>query len=120
VNIAPAPEVKVLCVIIYLNGFSIRKSELVDKDEQSWPSRLREQSPSVACQLFISTVASKIDYAAFRCCLIRLNTAVTAEIEQPFEIIQRVALQATAGGSPNAALVINEGQTRTEATVVRH
>jgi hypothetical protein len=50
-------------------------------------SRLRELSPLVARQLFTSTVASKIDYAASTCCSIRLETTVAAEIEQPFETI---------------------------------
>jgi hypothetical protein len=101
VTVASVPEVNVLCVIIDLDGFSIQGSERLAVQDKSSPG-------PHDCQLFTATVASKIDYVAFRCCPIRLNNTVTAEIEQPFEIVQRVALQATAGGSPNAALVIND------------
>jgi hypothetical protein len=51
---------------------------------------------------------------------IRLDTSLAAEIEYQFETVPRVASHAIAGESPNAALVINKGQTGTEATVVRH
>jgi hypothetical protein len=51
---------------------------------------------------------------------IRLDISLTAQIEYQFETVPRVASHAMAGGTPNAALVIKEGQTRTEATAVRH
>jgi hypothetical protein len=51
---------------------------------------------------------------------IRLDTSLAAEVEYQFETVPSVASHAIAGRFPNAALVINEGQTRTEGTVVRH
>lgn len=56
-------------------------------------------SSSVVRQLFISTVASQIDYAASVCCHVRLDTTVAVEFEQPFEPVQRVTSQAMWAGS---------------------
>ncbi|KAJ5300187.1 hypothetical protein N7508_007430 [Penicillium antarcticum] len=98
--------------------------------QQMWPAvkqwvvellqaRLRGLPPSVARQLFSSTVASKIDYAASVWCPIRQDATVAAGIVRPFEAIQRVASQAIVGVFRNTALAIAEAEAGIEPTVVR-
>ncbi|KAJ5215587.1 uncharacterized protein N7498_001994 [Penicillium cinerascens] len=81
--------------------------------------RLHGLPPSVARQLFTSTVASKIDYAATVWCSIRQDSIVAAGIGRPFEAIQRVVSQAIVGVFRNTALVIAEAEAGIEPTVVR-
>lgn len=80
--------------------------------------QLRGLPPSVARQLFSSTVASKIDYAAFVWWPIRQVSIVAAGVGRPFEAIQRVAFQAVVGAFQNTALVIAEAEAGIEPTVV--
>lgn len=120
-TVAPAPEVKVLCIMIDLVW--LFKSWIAKAGgptyKRSWPSRLHGGSPLVACQLFTSTAPSKIDYAAFRCCPLRLNTTFTAQAEQKLRS-SSVTLQTIAGRPPNAALVIKKGEAGIATTIVYH
>jgi hypothetical protein len=72
--------------------------------------RLRGLPPSVARQLFTSTVTSKIDYAASVWCSIREDSIFAAGIGRLFEAIQRVASQAIVGVFRNTALAIAEAE----------
>lgn len=81
--------------------------------------RLRGLPPSVARQLFTSTGASKIDYAASVWCPLRQDSSVAAGIVRRFGAIQRVASQAIVGVFRNTALAIAEPEAGIEPTVVR-
>jgi hypothetical protein len=70
-------------------------------------------------QLFISTVASKIDYAASVWCSTRKDAIVRPWIGRPFEAIQRIASQAIVGVFRTAVLPIAEAEAGIEPTCVR-
>lgn len=121
-TIAPAPEVKILGVILDQGlRFKSHIGKAANKGMKAVLAlrRLRGLPPSVARQLFTSTVASKIDYAASVWCPIRKDSIVAAGIGRPFEAIQRVASQAIVGVFRNTALVIAEAEAGIEPTVVR-
>ena len=121
-TVAPAPEVKILSVIIDQGlRFKSHIGKAANKGMKTALAlrRLRGLPPSVARQLFTSTVASKIDYAASVWCPIREDYTVAAGIVRPFEAIQRVASQAIVGMFRSIALAIAEAEAGIEPTVVR-
>ena len=121
-TVAPAPEVKILGVILDQGlRFKSHIGKAANKEMKAVLAlrRLRGLPPSVARQLFTSTVASKIDYAASVWCPLRQDYSVAAGIVRPFEAIQRVASQAIVGVFRNTALAIAEAEAGIEPTVVR-
>lgn len=121
-TVAPAPEVKILGVILDQGlRFKSHIGKAANKGMKAVLAlrRLRGLPPSVARQLFTSTVASKIDYAASVWCPLRRDSSVAAGIVRPFEAIQRVASQAIVGVFRNTALAIAEAEAGIEPTVVR-
>jgi hypothetical protein len=121
-TVAPAPEVKILGVILDQGlRFKSHIGKAANKGMKAVLAlrRLRGLPPSVARQLFSSTVASKIDYAASVWCPIRQDATVAAGIVRLFEAIQRVASQAIVGVFRNTALAIAEAEAGIEPTVVR-
>ena len=121
-TVAPAPEVKILGVILDQGlRFKSHIGKAANKGMKAALAlrRLRGLPPSVARQLFISTVASKIDYAASVWCPIRQDAMVAAGIVRPFEVVQRVASQAIVGVFRTTALAIAEAEAAIEPTVVR-
>ena len=120
--VAPAPEVKILGVILDQKlRFKSHVGKAASKGSKAVLAlrRLRGLPPSVARQLFISTVASKIDYAASVWCSMRKDSIVGVGIGRPFEAIQRMATQAIAGVFRTTALAIAEAETGIEPTSVR-
>ena len=121
-TVAPAPEVKILGVIIDQGlRFKSHIGKAANKGMKAALAlrRLRGLPPSVARQLFTSTVASKIDYAASVWCPIRQDSTVAAGIVRPFEAIQRIASQTIVGVFRSTALAIAEAEAGIEPTVVR-
>ncbi|KAI2669422.1 hypothetical protein LCP963914a_9931 [Penicillium roqueforti] len=120
--VAPASEVKILGVILDQDlRFRSHIGKAANKGMKAVLAlrRLRGLPPSVARQLFTSTVASKIDYAASVWCPLRLDATIAAGIIRPFETVQRVASQAIVGVSRSTALAIAEAEAGIEPTVVR-
>ncbi|KAJ5288337.1 hypothetical protein N7508_011112 [Penicillium antarcticum] len=121
-TVTPAPEIKILGVIIDQGlRFKSHIGKAANKGMKAVLAlrRLLGLPPSVARQLFTSTVASKIDYAASVWCPIRQDAIVAAGIARPFEVIQRVASQAIVGVFRSTALAIAEAEAGIEPTVVR-
>jgi hypothetical protein len=73
----------------------------------------------VSRQLFVSTVASKIDYAASVWCSARKEAIVATWIGRPFEVVQRIATQAIVGAFRTTALPTAEAEAGIEPTCVR-
>jgi hypothetical protein len=120
--IAPASEVKILGVILdQMLRFKSHVGKAASKGMTAVLAlrRLRGLPPPVARQLFISTVASKIDYAASVWCSARKDAIVAPWIGRPFEAIQRIATQAIVGVFRTAALPIAEAEAGIESTCVR-
>jgi hypothetical protein len=120
--VAPVSEVKILGVILDQDlRFKSHIGKAAGKGMTAVLAlrRLRGLPPSVARQLFISTVASKIDYAASVWCSTRKETVVAPGIGRPFEAVQRVATQAITGVFRNAALAIAEAEAGIAPTIVR-
>lgn len=121
-TVTPAPEVKILGVILDQGlRFKSHIGKAASKGMKAVLAlrRLRGLPPSVARQLFTSTVTSKINYAASVWCSIREDSIVAAGIGRPFEAIQRVASQAIVGVFRNTALAIAEAEAGIQPTVVR-
>jgi hypothetical protein len=120
--IAPRLEVKILGVILdQMLWFKSHVGKAASKGMKAvlalrW---LCGVPPPVARQLFISTVASKIDYAASVWCLAQKDAMVALWIGRPFEAIQRIATQAIVGVFRTAALPIAEAEAGIEPTCVR-
>jgi hypothetical protein len=120
--VAPAPEVKILGVILDQGlRFKSHIGKAANKGMKAVLAlrRLHGLPPSVARQLFTSTVTSKIDYAASVWCPMRQDSIVAVGIGRPFEAIQRVASQAIVSVFRNTALAIAEAEAGIEPTVVR-
>jgi hypothetical protein len=120
--VAPVPEVKILGLVFDRRlRFESHVGKAADKGMKAVLAlrRLHGLPPSVARQLFISTVASKIDYAASVWCSIQRDSIVPQGIGRPFEAIQRVASQAIVGVFRNTALAIAEAEAGIEPTAVR-
>ena len=119
--ITPASEVKILGVILdQMLRFKSHVGKAASKGMTAVLAlrRLRGLPPPVARQLFISTVASKIDYAASVWCSARKDAIVAPWIGRPFEAIQRIATQAIVGVFRTAALPIAEAEAGIESTCV--
>ena len=121
-TVTPAPEVKILGVILD-QGLRFRSQigKAANKGMKAALAlrRLNGLPPPVARQLFSSTVASKIDYAASVWCPARQDSIVPVGSGRPFEAIQRVASQAIVGVFRNTALAIAEAEAGIEPTIVR-
>jgi hypothetical protein len=116
------PEIKILGVILDQgSGFKSYIGKAANKGMKAVPAlrRLRGLPPSVSRQLFTSTVASKIGYAASVWCHIRQDSIIAAGIGRRFEAIQRAESQAIIGVFRNTALAIAEAEAGIELTVLR-
>lgn len=73
----------------------------------------------MARQLFISTVVSRIDYAASVWCFARKDPVISHGIGRLFEPIQRIASQAIVGVIRTTALAIAEAEAGIESIYIR-
>ncbi|KAJ5215604.1 reverse transcriptase [Penicillium cinerascens] len=120
--VTPAPEVKILGVLLDQElRFKSHIGKAASKGMKAILAlrRLRGLPPSVARQLFIATVASKIDYAASVWCPARKDTVIPPGIGRLFESIQRIAAQAIIGVIRTTALAIAEAEAGIESTYIR-
>ena len=120
--VTPAPEVKILGVLLDQDHrFKSHIGKAGSKGMRAVLAlrRLRGLPPPVARQLFISTIASKIDYAASVWCPARKDTIISPGIGRLFEPIQRIAAQAIIGVIRTTALAVAEAEAGIESTYTR-
>jgi hypothetical protein len=120
--IALLTEVKILGMILdQILQFKLHIRKATSKGIKAiltlrWLYRL---PPPIAQQLFISTVALKINYTASMWYSTEKDTIITPWIGQPFEAIQHIALQAIVRVFCTAALLIAKAEAGIKPTCIR-